>query len=141
MRHSEMVELIRDGCDVGGTWAELGAGTGNFTWALRELIGPQGTIVAIDRDPRAIQQLQQRIARAGKGATIQPIQADFTRPLNLPLLDGILMANALHFIRKQVATVKKLASYLRVGGHFLVVEYDVCFTRPWIPFPLGKNVS
>ncbi len=67
------------------------------------------------------------------------MQADFTRPLNLPLLDGILMANALHLIRKQVATVRKLASCLRVGGHFLAVEYDVCFTRPFRSSE--KNVS
>ena len=38
-----MVALIRGGVPrAGGVWADLGAGTGNFTWALAELIGPQG---------------------------------------------------------------------------------------------------
>ena len=55
MELSEMVALIRGGVsEPGGNWADLGAGTGNFSWALAELIGPQGTIYAIDRDAKAI---------------------------------------------------------------------------------------
>jgi len=39
-----MQDLIRAGVGAaGGTWAELGAGTGNFTWALAELLCPRGT--------------------------------------------------------------------------------------------------
>src|SRR5215210_6911182 len=97
-----MVALIRDGVPrPDGTWADLGAGTGNFTWALRELLGAQATIYAVDRDGKAIRQQQQQLAQAPPGATIIPIQADFTHPLDLPALDGVLMANALHFIRDQ----------------------------------------
>jgi hypothetical protein len=34
MEQHEMVALIRDGVPAqGGVWADLGAGTGNFTWA------------------------------------------------------------------------------------------------------------
>src|SRR4051794_19387824 len=96
MERSEMVALIRGGMPgPGGVWADLGAGTGNFSWALAELIGPQGTIYAIDRDAKAIRLLHQRIAQADPGAAIIPQQADLTRPLNLPVLDGVLMANAL----------------------------------------------
>ena len=50
-----MVGLIRGGIPTGGgAWADLGAGTGNFTWALRDLLDPTGTIYAIDRDRKAI---------------------------------------------------------------------------------------
>src|SRR5215212_5887932 len=100
MEQSEMVALIRSGVPKpGGVWADLGSGTGNFSWALAELIGPQGTIYAIDRDAKAIRQLHQRIRQTDPGAAIIPQQADLTRPLDLPVLDGVLMANALHFIR------------------------------------------
>src|SRR3954452_14952900 len=110
MQQSEMVALIRGGVlGPGGTWADLGAGTGNFSWALAELIGPEGTIYAIDRDAKAIRQLVQRIAQADPGATILPQQADLTRPLDLPALDGVLMANALHFIRDQQAALALVA--------------------------------
>lgn len=132
-----MVALIRAGIPApGGVWADLGAGTGNFTWALRELLGPQGTIYAVDRDGKAIRRQRELIAAAAPGAAILSLQADFTRPLDLPALDGILMANALHFVRDQQAVLAHVAGYLRPGGHFLLVEYEVNHIMPWVPFPL-----
>ncbi|MEP7189667.1 MAG: class I SAM-dependent methyltransferase [Roseiflexaceae bacterium] len=138
MQQSEMVALIRGGVPgPGGTWADLGAGTGNFSWALAELIGAQGTIYAIDRDAKAIRALHQRIAQAAPGTTIIPQQADLTRPLDLPTLDGVLMANALHFIRDQDAALALVAGYLRPGGRLLLVEYDLRSRLPWVPFPVS----
>ena len=133
-----MVILIRDGVPgPGGVWADLGAGTGNFTWALRELLGPQATIYALDRDRRAIERQQTAMAQANEpGATIVPIQADFTRRLDLPPLDGVLMANALHFVGDQPATLALIASYLRPGGRLLLVEYDLATALAWVPFPV-----
>src|SRR5215212_7448643 len=136
MEQSEMVALIRGGVPKpGGVWADLGAGTGNFSWALAELISPQGTIYAIDRDAKAIRQLHQRIAQANPGATIIPQPADFTHALDVPALDGVLMANALHFIRDQSAALALVAGYLRPGARLLIVEYDLRVPVPWVPFP------
>ena len=133
-----MVTLIRNGVPgAGGVWADLGAGTGNFTWALRQLLGPQATIYALDRDRRAIERQQIAMAQTNEpGATVVPIQADFTRPLDLPPLDGVLMANALHFVRDQPATLALIASYLRPGGRLLLVEYDLATALAWVPFPV-----
>ena len=133
-----MVALIRGGVHApGGVWADLGAGTGNFTWALRELLGPSGTIYAVDRDRKAIERQRAALTQAAApGAAILPLEADFTRPLELPPLDGALIANALHFVRDQAAALARISSYLRPGGRLLVVEYDISATLPWVPFPL-----
>jgi ubiquinone/menaquinone biosynthesis C-methylase UbiE len=140
MDRAEMVALIRGGVDApGGIWADLGAGTGNFTWALRELLGPHGTIYAVDRDGKAIVRQRAALAQAAPGATIHPIQADFTRPIELPPLDGVLMANALHFVREQAAALAHIAGYLRPGGRLLLVEYDLDAPVPWVPFPLSPE--
>ena len=137
MDRTEMLALIRGGVDVpGGTWADLGAGTGNFTRALAELLGPRGTIYAVDRDRKAIERQRASLAHAAPGATISPIQADFTRPLDLPPLDGALMANALHFARDQAAVLAQVVRYLRPGGSLLVVEYEVSAALAWVPFPV-----
>ena len=138
MERSEMVALIRGGVPgPGGVWADLGAGIGNFSWALAELIGPQGEIYAIDRDAKAIRKLHQRIAQAAPGAVIIPQQADFSRALDISMLDGVLMANALHFIRDQPAALALVASYLRPAGRLLLVEYDLLAPLPWVPFPVS----
>jgi ubiquinone/menaquinone biosynthesis C-methylase UbiE len=138
MDQSEMVALIGDGVPVaGGVWADLGAGTGNFSWALAALLGTQATIYAVDRDGKAIKHLQQRLAQSAPGAAIIPVQADITRPLDLPALDGLIMANSLHFIRDQPAALALAAGYLRPGGRMLVVEYDLRMPLPWTPFPIS----
>lgn len=77
-----MVTLIRGGVpEPGGVWADLGAGTGNFTWALAELLGPAGAIYALDRDARAIAAQQARLRSGPPLATIIPRPADVLRPL------------------------------------------------------------
>ena len=63
-------------------------------------------------------------------------QADATRPLDLPPLDGVLLANLLHFIRDQEGLLRRLHGQLKPGGHLLVVEYDQSLPIPWVPFPV-----
>jgi len=134
--HGEMVALIRDGVtERTGVWADLGAGTGNFTAALRDLLDSTATIYAIDRDAKAIAAQQARAAQAPKSATIVPMQADFTQRLRLPPLDGVLMANALHFVRDQEHTLRQIVDYMKPGGRLLLVEYELQAVQRWVPFP------
>ena len=137
MEHMEMVNLIRAGVRApGGVWADLGAGTGNFTWALADLLGPTGTIYALDRQARAIAALQARLRDDPPATTILPRQTDVQHPFHLPLLDGILCANLLHFLRDQSGLLQQLHAHLRAGGHLLVVEYEQAVPLPWVPHPL-----
>ena len=135
MEHAVALDLIRAGVtSTGGTWADLGAGSGVFTRALAELLGPSGQVYAVDRQPGRAAATNERWAETA------PIQADFTKPLTAPLepnaLDGILMANALHFVRRHEYTLGKIVRYLKPGGTFLLVEYDLTTGSPWIPFPV-----
>ena len=118
---------------MGGTWADLGAGRGVFAQALSDLLGPAGAVIAVDRDARALGRIA---APPASGATIRTYHADFTRPLELPDLDGILLANALHFVMRQERVLKRLVSYLKPQGRVLVVEYDNEHRSPWNPYPL-----
>ena len=132
-----MVRLIRGGVPaMGGTWADLGAGTGNFTWALAELLGPAATIYALDRDARAVAAQERRLRDEPPEGTVLPRQADVLRPIGLPPLDGILVANLLHFVRDQAGLLRRLRAALRPGGQLLVVEYEQALPIPWVPYPL-----
>jgi ubiquinone/menaquinone biosynthesis C-methylase UbiE len=137
MDHREMVALIHDGvAERGGVWADLGAGTGNFTWALRDLLDSAATIYAVDRDGKAIAAQRTRAAHATNGATIVPVQADFTQRLRVPPLDGVLMANALHFVRDQETMLRQIVHLIKPGGRLLLVEYELQTTQRWVPFPV-----
>lgn len=138
MDHTEMVELIRAGVGgPGGTWADFGAGTGNFTWALAALLGPTATIYALDRDGKAIARQRELLAQVARPlAAIVPQQADITQRITLPLLDGVLMANVLHFVRDQPGALALAVSYLRPGGRLLLVEYDLAAPLRYVPYPV-----
>ncbi|MCI0396681.1 MAG: class I SAM-dependent methyltransferase [Chloroflexi bacterium] len=138
MDHDDHVYLLRKGVPApGGVWADLGSGTGAFTLALAEVAGPTAEIYAIDQDERALRQQQRAIAARFPDVTVHYQVADFTRPLTLPPLDGLLMANALHFVRRKDNLVTGLKSYLRPGGRFLLVEYNTDRGNPWVPHPLS----
>ena len=137
MNHADHVALIREGVPrPGGVWADLGSGRGAFTLALAELVGPAGEIYSVDRDRNALRE-QERAMRAQFAAmAVHYLAADFTRPLNLPPLDGMVMANSLHFLRDKDAAVRLIRSYLKPGGRLIVVEYNVERGNFAVPYPL-----
>jgi SAM-dependent methyltransferase len=140
--HADHVGLLRAGlADVspGERWADIGAGTGAFTLALADLLGPGATVVALDRDPGALEANARAIAARFPTVTLKPVVADLTNPPDLLPLDGLIAANSLHFVPRdrQVAVVRRLAALVRPGGRFIVVEYDADRGNPWVPHPFG----
>ncbi|MDZ7708464.1 MAG: class I SAM-dependent methyltransferase [Trueperaceae bacterium] len=135
MTHEDAVALIRDGVpSSGGTWADLGAGSGVFTRALADLLGEAGVVIAVDR--QASVNALGRDAGA-KSAEIRALRADFAKPLALPLLDGVSMANALHFARDAETVLRPVLERVRSTGTLLLVEYDLDRGTPWIPHPVS----
>lgn len=135
MNHSDLVGLLEDAItDRGGLWAELGAGEGNFTLALADLLGSDAHITAVDRDAAALKRLSERMGkRAGK--RVETKVGDFTRPLGLSGLDGIVMANSLHFVRDKAPVLESVHKMLRPGATLIVVEYGTNTGNPWVPHP------
>ncbi len=137
MDHPDHLRFLRDGVS-GSSWAELGSGRGAFTLALADLLGPEGRIYSVDRDPSALR-VQQGLMRAQFPETaVTYIQADFSKPLDLPRLDGVLMANSLHFTprEQQANVILQVRGYLKPDGRLALVEYDAARGNTWVPYPL-----
>lgn len=139
MNHNDHVNLIRAAdLAAGGTWADLGAGAGAFTLALREVLGPQAEIFAVDKDRGSLADLERAHARLFAAAgTLHTMRADFRNRLDLPPLDGVLMANSLHFHRDKQAILELVRQLLRPRGVLLLVEYNVDKGNMWVPYPLS----
>ena len=123
-------------------WADLGAGDGTFTRALVEILGKNAKIYAVDRDARALASLRRWAGH--EGANVETVEADFTGPFDLPgldgaPLDGLLFANALHFVRDAGVILGQLAERLRPGGRVVIVEYDRRAATRWVPYPIGVD--
>ncbi len=137
MDHDDHVTLLREGVD-GRVWAELGSGEGAFTLALADLLGPGASIHSIDKDGRALQAQERALRARFPRAALHTYAADFTRPLPaLPELDGVVMANSLHFVRDKIPLLGRVGSLLRPGGHLVLVEYDADRGNIWVPHPIS----
>lgn len=138
MNQSELVGLLREGVDSeGGDWADLGAGEGAFTLALAELLGPGAHITAVDRDSGALRRLVDEMRRTYPATRLDTMVADFRRPLALAALDGIIMANSLHFLRDKSQVLTAVRTMVRPGGRLIVVEYGADRGNPWVPHPFS----
>jgi SAM-dependent methyltransferase len=149
MNHQDHIDLLRNGIATSPNsdpitgrlqqpiWADFGSGTGAFTLALADLLPPQILIYSIDRDRRALEQ-QERVLRARfPNRQVIYLNADFTRPMDLPALDGMVMANALHFQRDKSPLLRLIKGYLRPSGRLILVEYNVDRGNLWVPHPLS----
>lgn len=135
MKIQEAIEFIAPGILPGDRpqhWADLGCGNGTFTYALAHLLPPGSSIIAVDNLPQNLSKT------AGHHASIQFQQADFSQDgLALPKLDGILMANSLHYIREKEILVKRLEPCFNTEKQFLIVEYESKIPNRWVPFPIA----
>jgi len=138
MDHHDHLRLIRDGVmGAGPAWADLGSGGGAFTLALADLLGPTGRIVSIDRDASALRRQAELLRARFPDVAVETRVADFTRQLDLADLDGVVMANSLHFVRDQGSVLGLVRDVLRDDGRLVIVEYDADHGNPWVPHPIS----
>lgn len=139
MKHVDALALLGAAVHAaeGEVWADLGAGTGVFTRALAALVGPAGRVVAVDRDSRALGAIGERAATGSAGA-IELVRGDVTRPLALPPLDGVVMANVLHFVPDADSVLSRVAALLEPGGRLVLIEYEGRRPSRWVPYPVDS---
>jgi len=139
VEHNDHLRLLRSAnLSKGGVWADLGAGSGAFTLALRELVGPGGFIYAVDRNRGRLAELERAyFSHFDNTGNLRILNADFTQGPALPPLDGLLMANSLHFFKDKEPVLRHASSFLKPGGALLLVEYNVDRGNPWVPHPLS----
>src|SRR5574341_2026295 len=158
MNHQDHVNLLRRAIpERGGRWADFGSGDGAFTLALRDLIGEESEIFSIEKDKSRLDQQQRNFRNRFRNSNIHFIHADFILAsrhdgdfgkypvgavttcdtLDLPPLDGIVIANALHFFHDKEHVLRLLRGYITNAGRLVLVEYNVDSGNPWVPYPIS----
>lgn len=133
MTNQEAIELIGGGAngEHAQYWVDLGCGAGTFTKALATMLPAHSKITGVDKNS------QQLPPQMGNQVSIKFIEADFeTEALEVAGLDGILMANSLHFIRDKESLIRRLENHFSTGRRFLIVEYDTTASNRWVPYPI-----
>ena len=139
MRQGDAIDMLAaSGVDALGatTWADLGCGDGTFTIALASLLAPGSTIHAMDQDSSVMR----GIPSMHNHVQITTHVGDFTRA-TWPFadLDGILMANSLHYVAHQAAFIRACEGRMKAKRRFLIVEYDSHEATRWVPYPVSRT--
>ena len=134
MELQQAIQLIQNNIidtSSGQQWADLGCGTGLFTNALATLLHAGSTIYAIDKNISSFRKINNN-----ENTIINPMQLDFVSSyLSLNDLDGVLMANSLHYVKHKSSFINKLSAALKATGNIIIVEYDTDKSNPWVPYP------
>jgi ubiquinone/menaquinone biosynthesis C-methylase UbiE len=110
------------------TWFDLGCGDGLFSKALQELLPEGSWIYAVDKQPTKFH---------SKG--IKFLELDFVEDkLPEPLVNGILMANSIHFVKDKPKFLERIKKHILIDGFFLLVEYDMETSNRWVPYPISS---
>jgi len=139
LEHTTAITLIKKGIQptsIPQTWADLGAGTGLFTKALSTLLPAGSIIYAIDQEAKALK----GITIPSKEILLHKVAIDFVNdPIDVEPLDGILMANALHFVNDKIAFMAKVRQIVKPSARIVIVEYDRDTANPWVPYPISHQ--
>ena len=120
---------IRPGMAV----ADLGAGTGYFSRRLSAAVGPDGTVFAVEPEPKLLAYLRERAERE-KTANVVPVLASLDDPRLPPrAVDLVLVVDTFHHIDGRIAYFRALQRALRRGGRVAVVDWHKR------PLPVGPE--
>jgi ubiquinone/menaquinone biosynthesis C-methylase UbiE len=111
---------------------EIGSGAGDVAMLAADLVGENGSVIAIDRDPNNLAFARQRVAEAGR-RNITFRQADISSFTERDRFDAVIGRYILLYILDPVAALRQLAATLAPGGIVAFVEPD--FSTPVRSFP------
>ncbi|MEO5893299.1 MAG: class I SAM-dependent methyltransferase [Ferruginibacter sp.] len=137
MSQDEAFELIRTESiyrnENISKWADLGCGAGLFSLALARMLQKESIVYGIDKNNSLKPQV------TGNGIDIIPLSKDFVQDdLGLTELDGILMANAFHYVKDKSAFIQNMEKYLKPAAIYVIVEYDTDIpVARWVPYPVS----
>ena len=104
--------------------ADLGAGSGYFTFRFADAVGPAGKVYAVDIDPGMNKYVKKQ---AGKSdyQHIEVIRAQYYDPL-IPGdgVDLIFTCNTYHHLKDRVTYFAQAQKYLRPGGRVAIIDFN-----------------
>lgn len=103
--------------------AELGSGTGYFTWRLAERVGAAGKVFAVDTRQTMLDLTAETI-RKHKLANVEFVLGSENDPrLPAAALDMVLIANSYHEFSAPEAMINAVKRALKPDGRLVVIEY------------------
>lgn len=120
--------------EPGMTVADLGAGTGLFTFPMARAVGPDGQVFAVDVQPYFLEHLDAKAAKEGI-ANVITVAADQHSPkLPAGAVDLAFFCDVYHHVEYPQTYLASLREAIAPGGRLVVIDYirDEAKSPPWL---------
>lgn len=132
-----LLEALR--IQPGDAVADVGAGSGYFTFRLAKLVGPKGKVFAVDIQPEMLDLIQKRAEKENvKNVELVPGKIDDPK-LPKESVDLILMVDVYHEFSHPWEMASAMIESLKPGGRLVFVEYRL--EDPSIPIKTVHKMS
>ena len=119
--HRAKIAALAD-VHAGMTVADVGAGTGLFTFLFAATVGPSGAVYAVDIAPKFIEHIGQRATQRGLSQVKAVLCSERSVELPAASVDLIFVCDTYHHFEYPKAVLASMHRALRPGGQLLVVD-------------------
>ena len=103
--------------------ADVGAGTGYYSWRLAQRVGAGGTVYAVDIQPEMIKLLEQQMSRRGAANVKTVLGTPIDPGLPSAGIDLALMVDVYHELEYPYEMLAAIVRALKPGGRLVLVEF------------------
>lgn len=121
----ERPQLVIDALEIkpGDTIADLGAGSGYYSFRIAPLVGERGTVLAIDVEPRMLRIVSERARRDGIKNVTTVLGTPSDPNLEPNSIDLLFMVDVYHELEFPFEVMTKVREALKPGGRVALIEY------------------
>jgi len=117
----KLLELLK--LKDGGVVADIGAGSGYYTFRLARLVAPKGKVLAVDIQKEMLGIIRNRMKKENV-ANVEPVLGEEADPkLKDESVDTILLVDVYHEFAFPYEMTEKMVKALKPGGRIVFVEF------------------
>ena len=121
----ERPEMLMSALQIrpGATVADIGSGTGYFTWRLAQQVGPQGKVYAVDVQQSMLDLTRTAVTEHKLNNVDFVLATDSSPRLPERSCDLVFLAYAYHEFGEPAEMMRAIRRALKPGGRVVVLEY------------------
>ena len=106
----------------GDVVADLGCGTGYFSWRMAQAVGPRGVVYGVDIQPEMIELLAEKMKERGV-ANVTGVVSTVDDPKLPQPVDLAIMVDVYHECSQPAEFIAAVCRSLKPGGRVVFIEY------------------